>query len=72
MGRAFDNFETTTKTETKVAKYNFFINVGEDYLREMWAYICPELLVAIEREPEESVTPEMMESFAKVKRICYI
>ena len=55
-----------------MAKYNFFINVGEDYLREMWAYICPELLVAIEREPEESVTPEMMESFAKVKRICYI
>ena len=38
----------------------------------MWAYICPELLVAIEREPEESVTPEMMESFAKVKWICYI
>lgn len=38
---------------------------GEDYLREMWGYICPELLVAVEREPEESVTPEMMESFAK-------
>jgi len=38
---------------------------GEDYLREMWTYICPELLTSIEREPEEAVVPEMMESFAK-------
>lgn len=71
MGRAFDNFETTVKNRNKIGKLNLFINIGEDYLREMWAYICPELLVAIEREPEESVTPEMMESFAKV-RFCYI
>jgi len=38
---------------------------GESYLREMWSYICPELLTSIEREPEEQVVPEMMESFAK-------
>lgn len=38
---------------------------GEAYLREMWTYICPELLTSIEREPEEQVVPEMMESFAK-------
>jgi len=38
---------------------------GEDYLRTMWTYICPELLTSIEREPEEAVVPEMMESFAK-------
>jgi len=38
---------------------------GESYLREMWTYICPELLTSIEREPEEQVVPEMMESFAK-------
>ena len=33
----------------------------------MWAYISPELLKAIEGEPEEEVVPEMMDSFAKVK-----
>jgi len=38
---------------------------GPDYLAQMWSFICPELLSSIEREPEESVTPEMMESFAK-------
>jgi len=38
---------------------------GNDYLKEMWSYICPELLSSIEREPEEAVVPEMMESFAK-------
>lgn len=33
----------------------------------MWGFIATELLTSIEREPEESVVPEMMESFAKVK-----
>ena len=32
----------------------------------MWACICPDLLSSIEREPEEAIVPEMMESFAKV------
>jgi len=38
---------------------------GPEYLNQMWSYICPELLSSIEREPEEAVVPEMMESFAK-------
>lgn len=38
---------------------------GDEYLNQMWSYICPELLSSIEREPEEAVVPEMMESFAK-------
>merc|ERR1712013_566699 len=37
--------------------------------REMWTYICPELLTSIEREPEEQVVPEMMESFAKCTEV---
>ena len=32
----------------------------------MWAFISPELLKAVEGEPEEEVVPEMMDSFAKV------
>lgn len=39
---------------------------GEEYVNQMWTYIAPELLSSIEREPEEAVVPEMMESFAKV------
>ena len=35
-------------------------------MKQMWSCICPELLSSIEREPEEAVVPEMMESFAKV------
>ena len=38
---------------------------GDEYLKQMWLYICPELLSSIDREPEEAVVPEMMESFAK-------
>jgi len=45
---------------------------GEDYLRQMWSYICPELLSSIEREPEEAVVPEMMESFAKCVEVLSI
>ena len=43
----------------------FFL--GDEYVQQMWSFICPELLSSIEREPEESVVPEMMESFAKVQ-----
>lgn len=45
---------------------------GDDYLRQMWLYICPELLTSIEREPEEAVVPEMMESFAKCVEVLSI
>ena len=48
-----------------VCKLELFL-LGDDYLQQMWAFISPELLKAIEEEPEEEVTPEMMDSFAKV------
>eukprot|EP00111_Clytia_hemisphaerica_P019077 TCONS_00056356-protein len=38
---------------------------GDEYLSQMWSFIATELLTSIEREPEEAVVPEMMESFAK-------
>uniref|UniRef100_A0A2C9LMW4 Uncharacterized protein n=1 Tax=Biomphalaria glabrata TaxID=6526 RepID=A0A2C9LMW4_BIOGL len=38
---------------------------GEQYVANMWAYICPHLLKAIEIEPEQSVLPEYLGSFAK-------
>ena len=43
----------------------FIVFVGENYVKDMWTFICPELMVAIEREPEEAVVPEMMDSFSK-------
>ncbi|XP_052784006.1 importin-5-like [Mya arenaria] len=42
---------------------------GESYLAEMWNYICPNLLKAIELEPEISVLPELMGSLAKCVEI---
>lgn len=38
---------------------------GESYVSQVWAHICPELLSAIEKEPEEAVVPELMDSFSK-------
>jgi len=38
---------------------------GDVYWQQMWAYISPELLKAIEGELEEEVVPELMDSFAK-------
>ncbi|XP_076436016.1 importin-5-like isoform X1 [Babylonia areolata] len=39
---------------------------GEHYVSDMWSnYICPNLLKAIEIEPEQSVLPEHLNSFAK-------
>lgn len=38
---------------------------GQQYLESMWAYICPELLKAIETEPESEVTAELLQSLAK-------
>lgn len=35
----------------------------------MWSYICPELLLAIESEPESDVAAEMYESLGKVNKI---
>jgi len=38
---------------------------GPQYLQEMWAFILPELLKAIEAEPENDVLAELMCSLAK-------
>ena len=41
---------------------------GEEYVATMWGtYICPNLLKAIEIEPEQSVLPEYLASFARVR-----
>ncbi|CAG5136843.1 unnamed protein product [Candidula unifasciata] len=40
---------------------------GEEYVANMWGtYICPNLLKAIEIEPEQSVLPEYLASFARI------
>lgn len=38
---------------------------GPQYLEGMWAYICPELLKAIDTEPESEVLLELLYSLAK-------
>merc|ERR1712106_410482 len=38
---------------------------GPQYLAEMWQYMCPELLKAIETEPESEVLSEHMHAMAK-------
>lgn len=35
----------------------------------MWSYICPELLQAIESEPESDVVAEMYEALGKVNNL---
>ena len=42
---------------------------GPQYVQEMWAYICPELLKAIEAEPETSLVSEHLHSMAKCVEI---
>ena len=39
---------------------------GQQYLAEMWNFICPNLIKAIEVEPEPSVLPEHLNSMSKV------
>jgi len=38
---------------------------GDEYVSQLWTHVCPELLSSIEKEPEDSVIPEMMDSFSK-------
>ncbi|XP_070538592.1 importin-5-like [Ptychodera flava] len=38
---------------------------GDDYLTQMWNYIAPDLLKAIQTEPENDVLIQQMDSFAK-------
>jgi len=39
---------------------------GEQYVFEMWNYICSDLIKAIDSEPEQEVLAELMRSFSKV------
>jgi len=39
--------------------------IGPQYLEGMWAYICPDLLKAIDTEPESEVLLELLSSLAK-------
>jgi hypothetical protein len=38
---------------------------GEQYVLEMWNYICSDLIKAIDSEPEQEVLAELMRSFSK-------
>lgn len=38
---------------------------GDQYVADMWSYICPNLLKAIEYEPERAVLPDHLASLAK-------
>lgn len=42
---------------------------GAPFIQAMWAYILPELLKAIDSEPEQEVQVELLNSLAKVR--CY-
>lgn len=42
------------------------INVGPDYVKDMWNFICPELLSAIKGDPENEVVGDLFYSLAKV------
>jgi len=49
---------------------NYFVyNIGPEYLQHMWGYICPELLQAIESEPEPDVSAEMYDALGKVNNL---
>ncbi|CAH1781938.1 unnamed protein product [Owenia fusiformis] len=38
---------------------------GPEYITQMWSAVCPELLKAIEHEPENDIKSELMHSFAQ-------
>ncbi|CAC5392691.1 IPO5 [Mytilus coruscus] len=45
---------------------------GDQYVAEMWNYICPSLLKAIEIEPEQSVLPEHLYALSKIRGDQYV
>ncbi len=45
---------------------------GDSYIFELWNFIFPELLKAIETEPEKDVLSELMTSLSQVLRINFI
>lgn len=40
--------------------------LGPDYVKDMWNFICPELLSAIKGDPENEVVGDLFHSLAKV------
>jgi len=45
---------------------------GPDYLTQMWQYICPELLKAVDSEPELDVKAEHMYAIAQVLKLFFL
>lgn len=39
---------------------------GAEYVNQLWQYICPELIKAIDLEPENAIRAEHMDAFAQV------
>ncbi len=42
---------------------------GPQYIHDMWHFICPELLKAIDTEPENEIKSEHMQALAQVSDI---
>ena len=50
--------------------FNYFLHFrGPQYVQEMWAYMCPELLKAIEAEPESALVSEHLNALARCVEI---
>lgn len=43
---------------------NFLQYQGDDYVRDMWNYICPELFKSLQTEMEPDILAVVMESVA--------
>ena len=41
---------------------------GPEYIANMWQFVCPELLKAIDSEPETDIKSEHMHAFAQVRQ----
>ena len=45
---------------------------GDDYVREMWNYICPELFKSLQTEMEPDILAVIMESVATCVEVCCV
>lgn len=45
---------------------------GQNYILDMWNFMCPEILKALETEPENEVLSEHMHALAKVCSIIFL
>ena len=44
---------------------------GQEYIVTMWQFICPELLKAIDNEPENDIKSEHMHALAQVRSFLF-